>query len=165
MKNKEFYSKPFGVIWWGMKILTVYCPLGFFFIFGFNLVLRTFGNENIDTTQLTNAGFAIFAGCASICFSWSKTFSEPNSLFVTDCGERCFLASILFIFASLLKYIFLQQKKEIFALFKFLQQPLLIIFSLFFVLAFFNALSALFYLSEFLFNKLIPKRHSEDGVN
>jgi len=86
-----------------------------FLLFGGALtVLRLgFSNPKLDTTQYTNYGFAVLAAIASICFSWSRSIqNDPDkSKKVNFNGERVFFGSLLFLSASLFKYLYLKMDK------------------------------------------------------
>ena len=86
----------------------------FIFLSGALFILITFGNTSFDTTSITNAGFAIFAGCASVCFSWARNNEDKV---IADriklSGERFFFSSLCFVAASLLKFIFLHRQQLI----------------------------------------------------
>lgn len=80
------------------------------FLSGALVLLLTFGNPSFDSTSITNAGFAIFAGCASVCFSWARNFEEKSiSNKIRLCGERFFFTSLCFVVASLFKFIYLNR--------------------------------------------------------
>lgn len=88
--------------------------LVFIFLSGALFILITFGNRSFDTTSITNAGFAIFAGCASVCFSWARNIDERIiSHKIRLSGERFFFSSLCFVVASLLKYIYLHREQLI----------------------------------------------------
>jgi len=77
-------------------------------IIGFGFLGKTFIDTDFDTTSLTSYGFAILLGCATICFSWSKTIDDEEKKTIKDIrkyGEQCFFAAISFLIASLLKYV------------------------------------------------------------
>lgn len=72
----------------------------------------TFLRENVDTTNLTNIGFALFGLCSAICFSWYKTLDdEPEFLrkYIRRIGEGFLLSGVLFLLASIFKYSELNQ--------------------------------------------------------
>jgi hypothetical protein len=75
---------------------------------GIVMVANTFGEETKDTTNLTNYGFAIFIGLASVCFGWSRALDSATERKFIDkvihAGERFILVAILFLFASIVKY-------------------------------------------------------------
>jgi hypothetical protein len=84
--------------------------LVFVFIAGGSFIIFTFGKSSFDTTSFTNAGFAIFAGCASVCFSWARNLEDramDNK--ITMYGEGLFLSALCFVIASLLKYILIHK--------------------------------------------------------
>lgn len=85
------------------------------FILGIQVMKSTFANPNIDTTALTNYGFALLAASASICFSWYRTLDEAEfkelKKDVRTCGERGFMSAIFFLLASFFKYCELHQQE------------------------------------------------------
>ncbi len=90
------------------RINLVVLPNFLFSIVGITIVLYGFKNFKEDTTNLTNYGFAILAGIASICFSWIKVLDinkEPLMFGrVSNAAEGSFQCAITFILASALKY-------------------------------------------------------------
>lgn len=81
------------------------------FLFGFVgacIIIYGFKNIKEDTTSLTNYGFAILAGIASICFSWTRGLDqakEPSMIArISKAGESSLHCAILFLLASALKY-------------------------------------------------------------
>src|SRR6476620_6894173 len=84
--------------------------LAFIFLSGALFILMTFGNPSFDPTSITNAGFAVFAGCASVCFSWARNTEDPKVAGkIKLSGERFFFSSLCFVVASLLKFITLHR--------------------------------------------------------
>lgn len=85
----------------------------FVFIAGGVFIILTFGKTSYDTTGITNAGFAIFAGCSSVCFSWARHLQERDEKKyeqkITIYGESLFLSALCFVIASLLKYIIIHK--------------------------------------------------------
>lgn len=59
-----------------------------------------------DTTTITNAGFALMASLAALCFSYARCLDDQPSMRseVIHAGERFFHAAILLLTASLIKY-------------------------------------------------------------
>ncbi len=88
--------------------------LVFIFLSGALFILMTFGNPSFDTTSITNAGFAVFAGCASVCFSWARNTEDAKAAGkIKLSGERFFFSSLCFVVASLLKFITLHREQLI----------------------------------------------------
>lgn len=88
--------------------------LAFIFLSGALFILMTFGNPAFDTTYITNAGFAVFAGCASVCFSWARNTEDLKvAAKIKLAGERFFFSSLCFVIASLLKFITLHREELI----------------------------------------------------
>lgn len=88
--------------------------LVFVFLSGGLFILMTFGNPAFDTTSITNAGFAVFAGCASVCFSWARNTEDQRVAGkIKLSGERFFFSSLCFVVASLLKFITLHRQELI----------------------------------------------------
>lgn len=96
------------------------CVLFEFIILG--AILQHFENGKVDTTALTNIGFAIFAAVSSVCFSWLKSLdTEKEKLLIVNlrnCGEASFYAGILFVLASALKYTVIFYTREKWILYK-----------------------------------------------
>lgn len=89
------------------EFFLVIFPNLLFTIFGYGIIIYSFKNVDIDTTNLTNYGFAILAGISSICFSWSKNLNSEDE----NTSERiiiiaeCFLhTAIIFLLSSAIKY-------------------------------------------------------------
>ena len=62
-------------------------------------------NYRLDTTNVTNAGFAIMASLAAISFSFARVIeSEELRDRIMFAGERLFHAALLILIASILKY-------------------------------------------------------------
>ena len=70
----------------------------------YNLVL--FDNLDKDTTQITNAAFALVISIASVSFGFSRALSsdDQDRDRVVFAGERFFHAAIALLAASILKY-------------------------------------------------------------
>ncbi len=90
------------------KITLVNLPNFFILLFGYTLILYSFTNLKEDTTFLTNYGFAILVGVASICFSWVRSLdktSEPKMISrLNKYGEYAVHAAIIFLLGSVVKY-------------------------------------------------------------
>ncbi len=73
------------------------------------VILDAFFRPDRDTTSLTNYGFAIFIGLASVCFGWSRAIKGPQSDIdkIIKTGEEALNAGLIFLAASGLKYLFL----------------------------------------------------------
>lgn len=95
-----------------LKFMLAYFYIGVISVGGLFLFRHTFFDRVLDTTSLTNIGFGIFAGIAGICFSWAKLLQVefPDlCLQIYFQGERLFLGALLFLVASIVKYLFLQK--------------------------------------------------------
>lgn len=88
-----FYSMMLGCLF-GVGILTTY---------------ETFGNKAQDVTSVSlYYPFAIFAACASICFSWVRAVDTSQNEKIDRiriCAEGFLLSAILFLISSLFKYL------------------------------------------------------------
>jgi hypothetical protein len=86
----------------------------FIFLAGGIFIIFTFGKSSYDTTSITNAGFAIFAGCASVSFAWARTQTDMKDIAkIKRHGENLFLSALCFVIASLSKYIFIHRTELI----------------------------------------------------
>ena len=145
-------------IFFGIILLFVFLAGGIFIVF-------TFGKTTYDTTSITNAGFAIFAGCASVCFSWARNLEDKvmeNKINIY--GESLFLSALCFVIASLLKYIIIHREslinKDILNTVSLIF-PLLNIFgAIMFLLAYLNAWGAIIGLLRILFGNAFFSRHN-----
>src|SRR5437868_6960332 len=89
----------FGIVRWLVLLIFILIVS----TFGIYFLSVTFGNKNLDTTFLTNIGFAILAVCAAVCFSWARALDAGQENLARNIvfnGERCFLAGIFFLAAS-----------------------------------------------------------------
>ena len=101
----------FGLL---IKVITVVIPLAFFvlvsqimFAYPLGFVFIKLIDPRSDTTGITNYGFAILAGFASIAFSWSRAVNPDNKQKIrkiVEAGEDWFKSAILFLFASGIKF-------------------------------------------------------------
>ena len=92
------------VVW--LFIIVQYCILLFL---GIYIILQSFITPNKDTTALTNIGFAIFLGLASVSFGWSRaiTGKEEKTKEIVQIGESCVDGGLCFLSASAIKFIYL----------------------------------------------------------
>lgn len=90
------------------RIFILYIPTFLVIVLGAFMIFDNFQSADKDTTYLTNYGFAILIGLASISFSWARNMDkekEPVMLgIVSKAGENSFHSSIIFLIASGLKY-------------------------------------------------------------
>ena len=90
------------------KVNLVILPNFLFTLVGLSIVIYGFRNITEDTTSLTNYGFAILAGLASVCFSWTRGLDvkkEPLMIErISKAGEGSLHCAIIFLLASSLKY-------------------------------------------------------------
>jgi hypothetical protein len=81
------------------------------------LVSRVLADTKIDTTPISNIGFAVLAAIASLCFNWAKTFDNNDKKEIeiikklNRAGAKSIFASICFMSASLSKYVFIKYDK------------------------------------------------------
>lgn len=91
------------------RIFILHIPSYIISLLGLVIILDDFQTADKDTTYLTNYGFAILIGFASICFSWARNMDrekEPKMLDeVSIAGEKSFHSAILFLMGSGIKYI------------------------------------------------------------
>lgn len=132
------------------------------FMAGGIFILFTFGKSSFDTTSITNVGFAIFAGCASVCFAWSRVLESPaDKLRIRQNGESLFLSALCFVIASLSKYIFIHRHdligEDFREFFQFLFPVINIIGTVMFLLAYINAWVAMLGLLKILFRKTLMR--------
>jgi hypothetical protein len=81
-------------------------PLVLLAAVGFVYATQLFVNYRSDTTNVTNAAFAIMASLAAIGFSFARVVeSEELRNRITFAGERLLHGAILVLVASLLKYL------------------------------------------------------------
>jgi hypothetical protein len=92
---------------WVLSRFFIILVVSFFTVLPFLLIMQFFLNPKNDTTTITNIGFALLAGLASISFSYSKTI-EPTEVktikSVVYAGKQAFLSSLMFLMASAFKY-------------------------------------------------------------
>lgn len=90
------------------RIFILYIPSALVILLGAFVVFDNFHRADKDTTYLTNYGFAILIGIASICFSWARNMEKENeplmSMKVKIAGENSFHSAIIFLIASAIKY-------------------------------------------------------------
>ncbi len=83
------------------KINLVVLPNLLFGLVGASIIIYGFENIKEDTTSLTNYGFAILAGIASICFSWTRGLDikeEPLMIArISKAGEGSLHCAIIFL--------------------------------------------------------------------
>jgi hypothetical protein len=86
-------------------IWLLYVALMALFMGSFIIATMQFSNPKENTTALTNIGFAVLGGISSICFSWSRAIEEKVMVKdIVSAGEHCFLAALLFLCASAIKF-------------------------------------------------------------
>ena len=150
-------------IFFGIILLFVFLAGGIFIIF-------TFGKTSYDTTSITNAGFAIFAGCASVCFSWARNLENNKVMHnkINIYGESLFLSALCFVIASLLKYIIIHRESlvsgETLKSVSFIFPVLNIFGALMFLLAYLNAWGAIIGLLRILFSNAFFTRKTENEI-
>lgn len=132
------------------------------FLAGGIFIISTFGNSSFDTTSITNVGFAIFAGCASVCFAWSRTSDfAGDTARIKHYGESLFLSALCFVIASLSKYIFIHREKLVenglLKIVSFLFPLINILGATMFLLAYINAWVAILGLLKILFRKSLSR--------
>lgn len=132
------------------------------FLAGGIFIISTFGNSSFDTTSITNVGFAIFAGCASVCFAWSRVSDFPgDTVRIKNYGESLFLSALCFVIASLSKYTFIHRVKlkeyNLLSIFSFLFPVINFLGATMFLLAYINAWIAILGLLKILFRKTLNR--------
>jgi hypothetical protein len=90
------------------RFFIVFIPSFLLILLGAFIIFDNFQTASKDTTYLTNYGFAILIGIASICFSWARNMNieiEPLMISrVNIAGENSFHSAILFLIASGIKH-------------------------------------------------------------
>jgi hypothetical protein len=135
----------------------------FIFLAGAVFIIFTFSKASFDTTSITNAGFAIFAGCASVSFAWARNLEDKNDISKINAhGENLFLSALCFVIASLLKYILIHRKdiinETLLGYVNFLFPIINIVGALMFFLAYLNAWAAILGLLKILFRKSLTRK-------
>jgi hypothetical protein len=130
----------------------------FIFLAGAIFILFTFSKTSFDTTSITNAGFAIFAGCSSVCFTWARNMEDKKDIAkINNHGEKLFLSALCFVIASLLKYILIHRKdiinEDLLNYVDFVFPVINILGASMFLLAYINAWAAILGLLRILFRK------------
>lgn len=136
------------------------------FFIGVLYVVSLSQNYRNDTTQVTNAAFAITATLASLCFACARSLEndDKDRDRFTYSGERFLHASILLITASLLKYALLSMRSQqlgqtLSLIINVATMPLGICVSALFMFALLDAHAGLKICSEILWNR--TQRHSD----
>jgi hypothetical protein len=135
----------------------------FTFLAGGFFIIYTFVKSSHDTTYITNAGFAIFAGCASVSFAWARNLEDRRDIDrINRHGENLFLSALCFIMASLLKYILVHRKDiindKLLSYLNFLFPIINIVGAIMFFLAYLNAWGSILGLLRILFRKSLTRR-------
>ena len=143
-------------IFFGILLLFIFLAGGFFILF-------TFGKSSYNTTSITNAGFAIFAGCASVSFAWARNLDDRRDIDrINRHGENLFLSALCFVMASLLKYILINRKDiindRILNYVNFIFPIINIVGAIMFFLAYLNAWGSILGLLRILFRKSLTRK-------
>ncbi len=144
------------------RINLVILPTYILGLLGFVVVIHELLNKKNDTTNITNFGFAILVGMASVCFSWIRALSqdEPDSVAhsIRKAGEMFLHSAIIFILASSLKYtsfhldfLIPSGLTVVINIFKY---TLLIVYSICFGTGFYKAFEGLIIVNLVLYQKL-----------
>lgn len=143
------------------KIHLVYIPLIIFITIGVLVMIYSFRNMRQNNTDLTNVSFAMFVTLASASFSYAKTYDRnkekdrPRINKIISAGETSMQAAIFFLFSSALKYINLRLI-HIFPKGFVLSAIYWLIYATYFlcfILAFYFAIFAVFYLNTILIKR------------
>ncbi len=158
------YLTGMQIFYTALKVLFAIILLFVFFAGGI-FIISTFGKSTFDTTSMTNAGFAIFAGCASVCFSWGRNLEDRNlENKINIYGEGLFLSALCFVIASLLKYILINRaslmSEDLINKFSFIFPVLNIIGAIMFLLAYLTAWGAIIGILRILFRNAFLGRHA-----
>lgn len=145
-------------IFFGILLLFIFLAGGIFILF-------TFGKSSYDTTSITNAGFAIFAGCSSVAFAWCRSLKEIGENRdlnrINKHGENLFLSALCFIMASLSKYLLVHRheiiNEKILGYIGFLFPIINVVGASLFFLAYLNAWGAILGLLKILFRKSLDR--------
>lgn len=143
-------------IFFGILLLFIFLAGGFFIVF-------TVGKSSYDSTPITYAGFAIFAGCASVSFAWARNLEDRRDIDrINRHGEGLFLSALCFVMASLLKYILKNKEKiindHIIDYVNFIFPIINIVGAIMFFLAYLNAWGSILGLLRILFRKSLTKK-------
>lgn len=142
-------------IFFGILLLFIFLAGAFFIVF-------TFGKSSYNTTSITNAGFAIFAGCASVSFAWARNLGDQRDIDrINRHGENLFLSALCFVMASLLKYIQINKNEiindSILSYTSFVFPIINIVGAIMFFLAYLNAWGSILGLLRILFRKSLTR--------
>ncbi len=139
-----------------LKVLLVHSFIVIYVAIGGYIVVDLFVTRKQDSISLTYYGFAIFAVLANICFSYTRTFDEPNEhIYLRGLGERFLFSTLGFLIGSILNYVNINSTK----FFNNLPIPMALsntcefVGELFFTTSFFYAAIAVHSLLDHLFEK------------
>ena len=127
-------------------------------------------NYREDSTNVTNAGFAIVASLAAISFSFARVLEDAHDRDrIVFAGERLLQGAILILVASILKYfVFLILKSSYFANSSAVETALSLTIGLFAALIFSNGIlfahTGLKVLNDFLLTRLTRYKDWDDIV-
>jgi hypothetical protein len=154
---------PFQIFLMVCFILAVMCIIIGGLVFLVIVISKNFINPKIDTTSLTNIGFAFAVSMSAVCFSWYRTLesNETESLkLIKSSGERFLFAGIIFICASAIKYISINETifQNSISFFIYLFYTINIIYAFFFSISVFIFIDTILDVFKYLFkryNKII----------
>lgn len=139
------------------KFLLWYFPISILAIAGIYFTFKLFSNPTIDTINITNYAFAIFATLSALSFNYERSIvvDIEKKEEVLYCAERFLHSAILFLTASIIKY-FMNEPEVILFLsngifLKCVYVFFLIIPGLFFLNSMINGISGLRILNGYLF--------------
>ncbi len=144
------------------KINIVILPNLLIGLVGFVIVIHELLNVKNDTTHITNYGFAILVGMASVCFSWIRALSQSENDQVINsirkAGEMFLHSAIIFLLASALKYASFHTDYLIptnfITITNILKYLLLVIYSICFGTGFYKAFEGLIIMNLVLYKRL-----------
>ena len=132
------------------------------------MIIYSFRNMNQNNTDLTNVSFAMFVTLASASFSYARTYDPDKHKLriskIISAGEKSMQAAIFFLFSSALKYINLRLvsifpkgylRTSVFGLIYFT-------YFLCFIMAFYFAIIAVFYLNSILIKRFHEPKGEEE---
>jgi hypothetical protein len=141
-----------------MRFMLWQFPISILAIAGVYFTFKLFINTTIETINITNFAFAIFAALSTLSFSYERSISEDpeKKEEIRYCAERFLHSAIFFLTASIIKYFLCQPDVYLFMssciFLKCIYKFFLMIPGLFFLNSIINCISGLRILNAYLFN-------------
>jgi hypothetical protein len=142
----------------GLRIGILVMFIMFFLMAGLFVVAYTFANPKVDTTTITNIGFAIVIAMGSTCFSYYRTFDQEQKnaqKLIKISGERFLFVAILFLIASFTKYIGIHVESLLIEpnrVNRIVINAISLFYSVNFIASFWITFFSMYSLAEYLFN-------------